>query len=140
MWASGGPQQRAATTTMTPLMLKFGIELGACQGLDLLMEEQVAGLCANEFNLKLIDIDATAKKLAGKFPYGFGAAYVATLVYENTQQDFTPASQLTTAPVTAARFGECSYRSEGKKSAAEISKQGAGRSRIRDVMNTAAVT
>ena len=46
MWASGGPQQRAATTTMTPLMLKFGIELGACQGLDLLMEEQVAGLCA----------------------------------------------------------------------------------------------
>jgi hypothetical protein len=24
----------------------FGIELGACQGLDLLMEEQVAGLCA----------------------------------------------------------------------------------------------
>jgi hypothetical protein len=46
LWASGGPQQRAATTTMTPLMLKFGIELGACQGLDLLMEEQVAGLCA----------------------------------------------------------------------------------------------
>lgn len=91
------------------------------------------------FNSKLVEMDSVAKKLAEKFPRGFGAAYLATLLHGNSRLNFTPAIQVTAASVAALRFGDRGVNSRGKKQAGNISKKGAPRSRARGVMNTAAM-
>ncbi len=68
-------------------------------------------------------MDSVAKKLAETFPRGFGAAYLTTLLHGNAQRDLTPAIQLTSAPVTAVRFGDRGVNNRGKKQAVDISEQ-----------------
>ena len=125
LWNNGGPQQLAD-------------ELLDSSDEETEDNTVVVPIDANQFNTKLVELDAIAKQLAEKFPRGFGASYLTTLVHGNAQQDFTPAIQATSAPVTAVRFGDCGLLNRHQKPASGISKSRANRTRIREVMLTAA--
>lgn len=128
LWTNGGPEQIESNTTIT-----------TSSSDEDALDVELFDISGSQFNSKLVDMDCAAKQLAEKFPRGFGASYLATLIHGNAQQDFTPAIQITSAPVTAVRFGNRGLNNRGTKRANEISKIGSPRARARGVMNTAAI-